>query len=101
MLKKAVPFTEMVAPRPVLGRRFVRSALCIHELQQLYMRARASGEQPLSQAVLKALGVRVHVNPGDLAKIPSAGPLVVVANHPFGLLDGLALHCSWNVRAPT
>lgn len=36
-------------------------------------------------------GVAVDVVRGDLSAIPAAGPVVVVANHPYGILDGLAL----------
>jgi putative hemolysin len=35
--------------------------------------------------------LRLSVTGEDLARIPREGPLVVVANHPFGILDGLAL----------
>jgi putative hemolysin len=43
------------------------------------------------EAVLKELDVRVEVQPTEVEKIPRTGPLVVVANHPFGGIDGLAL----------
>ena len=43
------------------------------------------------EAVLKELDVRVEVQPNEAEKIPRTGPLVVVANHPFGGIDGLAL----------
>ena len=43
------------------------------------------------EAVLRKLDVQIEVLPEDLAKIPRDGPLLVVANHPFGGIDGLAL----------
>jgi putative hemolysin len=46
--------------------------------------------------VLQNLGVRVEVDPADLARIPATGPLLVVANHPFGGLEGVAL--AWLLR---
>ncbi|KIT17271.1 lysophospholipid acyltransferase family protein [Jannaschia aquimarina] len=36
-------------------------------------------------------GLRLDVVGGTLDAIPAEGPLVIVANHPFGILDGLAL----------
>ncbi len=42
-------------------------------------------------ALLVELGVRYHVHPDDLARIPAAGPLAIVANHPFGMLEAAVL----------
>lgn len=40
---------------------------------------------------LAALEVRLDVAAGSLAAIPASGPCVVVANHPFGMVEGIAL----------
>lgn len=36
-------------------------------------------------------GLSLEVIRGSLANIPAQGPLIVVANHPYGILDGLML----------
>lgn len=46
--------------------------------------------QKFSEEGLKALDIDVKVS-GDLDQIPKEGPLVIVSNHPFGGIDGMAL----------
>jgi putative hemolysin len=36
-------------------------------------------------------GVDLDVTAGTLANIPATGPLIVVSNHPYGILDGLMM----------
>jgi putative hemolysin len=43
------------------------------------------------ERTLEVLGTSFHVNPRDLENIPTDGPLLVVANHPLGMQDALAL----------
>jgi putative hemolysin len=43
-----------------------------------------------SKAV-RHMGIRIDTPPDEIALIPKVGPLVVVANHPHGLVDGMVM----------
>lgn len=43
------------------------------------------------EVMVRRYGLSLDVVGGALANIPADGPLVVVANHPYGILDGLML----------
>jgi putative hemolysin len=43
------------------------------------------------EVMVERYGLRLDVFAGRLEDIPAEGPLVVIANHPFGILDGLVL----------
>jgi len=40
---------------------------------------------------LKNLGIAIEEDPDMAQKVPAEGPLVIVCNHPFGGIDGMAL----------
>jgi putative hemolysin len=63
-----------------------------HELKELYACVNQSvGEGHIWERILRSLNVAYEVSPEDLAHIPTHGPLVVVANHPFGGIEGVIL----------
>ncbi len=43
------------------------------------------------QVMVERYGLSLDVARGDLANIPANGPLIVIANHPYGILDGLMM----------
>ena len=43
------------------------------------------------EVMTERYGVRLDAGPTGLDSIPEEGPLVIVANHPFGILDGMAM----------
>jgi len=51
----------------------------------------SSDDQDFLQQVLDLLAVEVEVSARDLAHIPRQGPAVVVANHPFGAIEGVIM----------
>lgn len=81
-----------------LKRRLVRAVERLSgqpKIQQLYdhYRADLSRDVPFFEAAIRLLDLDVQFSASKLALIPREGPLVVVANHPFGVLDGLII--SW------
>ena len=55
-----------------------------------YQRAPIKGES-FWQASVRKLDIRPSFETTDLKNIPSTGPVVIVANHPYGVLDGLVM----------
>jgi|CZKN01.1.fsa_nt_gi putative hemolysin len=54
------------------------------------MRAMPKGGSAAGR-LLETLGITWEARPEELERIPRSGPLLVVANHPFGLLDAAIL----------
>ncbi len=50
-----------------------------------------SGREDFFATCLRHLNIEYAVSPEDLEKIPKEGPLFVVANHPFGCVDGMIM----------
>jgi putative hemolysin len=42
-------------------------------------------------SALEALNVNIDYHVPDLSNIPKTGPTIIMANHPFGIIDGLIL----------
>ncbi len=43
------------------------------------------------EVMVERYGLKLDVVGGNLGNIPTEGPLIVIANHPYGILDGLML----------
>jgi putative hemolysin len=74
------------AARPLLER-----ALGIRALRSAYRAAQDLQSGSFARRALKVLSVNVVISDAELAHLPQSGPLIVVANHPHGALDGLGL----------
>jgi putative hemolysin len=75
------------------GARTAERLLALPALNDLYERISRSnaGRSTFAERALAEMGIDLGISPIDLNHIPRNGPLVVVANHPFGGVDGLAL----------
>ena len=89
-------FTYAAPTDPLLKRLaidLVERATGRERLKQLYFRQQANGWSGASffETAIAALSLDLRYDEARLAALPKSGPLVVVANHPFGVLDGIVI----------
>ena len=78
--------------------RLVERATGQPQLKRMYLenqRNPRAGESFFAAAVRK-LDLDVRYDAEALARIPKTGPVVIVANHPYGVLDGIVI--SWLIE---
>ncbi len=85
---------------PILKKILIRSIEFLTGQPKLFKLYRKYQENPNQwknfwDGCVNLLKLKISISNFDLEKIPSTGPAIVVANHPFGVLDGLVL--SWLV----
>jgi len=91
LLNGALPFSRM----PILGRH-VESAIenltGLATINRLYQSLpQTASPRKFLEMVFDLLQIRYKVYEGDTSQIPQTGGAIIVANHPFGALEGMIL----------
>ena len=63
----------------------------VSKIRDLYRRVQQSPDGFRLENLLAQMRIDLRVDPADCSRIPAIGPVVVVANHPYGVLDGALL----------
>lgn len=71
--------------------RFLMYLLRFQKLNKLYAKLNQKHSIDFIDEVIRTLELTIEYDANELKRIPAAGPVIVVANHPLGGLDGLLL----------
>jgi putative hemolysin len=102
-LRMNVPHKDMtrdisyaIAAQSRAGRAVIRTLENLSGRPQMIKRAagyevEVAAGRSFWQVIPERYGIDLQITGGSLAHIPANGPLVLIANHPFGILDGLMM----------
>lgn len=88
-------FTYSRPEQPFLRRSLIRVVERLSgraRFERLYQRWQAEYHNPaetIFSSGIRALGISADIQAGALEHVPETGGVLVVANHPFGIVDGL------------
>jgi len=93
---KKVRFSYSTADQPVLQRAVIQAIEKIggqRKLKKLYSQHQRNvkGGENFFESAMRLLRMKVEFDEAALARTPATGPVIFIANHPYGVLDGITL----------
>jgi putative hemolysin len=71
--------------------KFLMYILRFHKLNKIYEKIASKKGIEFIDEIIRVLEFKIEFDQNELKRVPATGPLIVVANHPFGGFDGLLL----------
>lgn len=102
-----VRFTYSRPEQPLAQRALIRAVEALTGQPQLERVYRNWARHPwpgenIFAAAIRLLEIGIDTDPQAWARLPAKGPLLILANHPFGVIDGMALgHLATQIRPDT
>ncbi len=90
-LSYAGTFTNPIKANAIRVIEWLTAKLVLLALIRSFEKSGAPFGPPFWPKALRHMGIRIDTPPDEIARIPATGPLVVVANHPHGLVDGMVM----------
>jgi putative hemolysin len=95
-LEAPVRFTYSTPEQPPIKRAVIRSIELLggqRKLKKLYEHTQSGrlAEETFFASALRSLAIDVRFDAEKLARVPKDGPVIFIANHPYGVLDGIIL----------